>query len=459
MTSAMPGYVIAGSAILGIAGMAFGPHPVVGPIAAAIPLVATLALPRPFLIALLFIVFSFFRIHEVFPHLMPLRLPLLLALGTIVSLAWGLSFRTIRPHWDPIFLPFMIFFALATVGIIAASNPLNTFGYWKDTYVKIGIMVLALSWSIRSEVQIAWILRAILVCGILVASVTLFNKSAGIGLVEGTRVTIGRDIGSMLGDPNDLSLVLLFAVGSSLGVATTRGMPWPERIIGLATYVLLVLAIIATQSRGGLLGIAAVTGVFAAQKIKSKALLGVMGSIALIGLYAVAGISDRQSGGAHEEGIDESAMGRLHAWEAAFFMALHNPLTGIGMDNFLFNYFEYSSYWDGKPHSVHSTWFGVLGETGILGFSIFAWMMIAVFKAISGIYKDLNSDEYSSHHLRSASAGLYGGFVGFCVSGTFLTQGFTWPLYIILAITIGLRRVTLMRNRETPGDASTVAKN
>jgi len=435
---ALVGVVLCGSVGLVWLGV---PLPPIAPALAVLPLILIFAVPRVFLIALLFIVFSFFRMHEVFPQLMPLRLPFLLALGTIVSLFWGLAFQKLKPHWDPIYTPFIIFFILATIGIATASNPLNSFSYWKDTYVKIAVMVFALSWSIRSEKEIVWTQRAVILCGIAVALVTLYNKSAGIGLVEGTRVTIGRDIGSMLGDPNDLSLVLLFAVGSSLGAATTKGMPLGDRMLGIVAYILFIMAIIATQSRGGLLGIAAVTGVFAAQKIRSKLLLGLVGAIALIVLYSVAGISDRKSGGAHEEGIDESAMGRIHAWNAAFFMALHNPLTGVGVDNFLFNYFDYSNFWDGQNHAVHSTWFGVLGETGFLGFGMFMWMMVGIFRAIHGTRKKLLADPDSSVRLQAAAAGLYGGFVGFCVSGTFLTQGFTWPIYIILAITIGLRRV------------------
>ncbi len=439
------GIAFISSSVLAIAGFVVGPHPIVGLIAALAPLALMAVLPRPFLLALLFLLFSFFRLHEVFPQLMPLRLPLLLALGTIASLAWGLAFRRIEPFWDPLFTPFVIFFILTTLGIVTASNPMNSFGYWKDTYVKIAIMVFALSWSIRSEKDMRWILRAIVLCGIAVAIITLRNKAQGIGLVEGSRVTIGRDLGSMLGDPNDLSLVLLFAVGSSLGACTTKGVKLFDRALGLMAYVLLVLAVVATQSRGGLLGVAAVTGVFAAQKIRSKLLLGTIGIAALVALYAVAGISDRQSGGAHEEGIDESAMGRIHAWVAAMRMAVHNPFTGVGVDNFLFNYFDYSDFWDGQNHAVHSTWFGVLGETGLLGFIIFTWMMIGMFKTILSTKRTLWRDDETPPILKAASAGLLGGFVGFCVSGSFLTQGFTWPIYIILAVTIGLSRITAAR--------------
>jgi hypothetical protein len=44
------------------------------------------------------------------------------------------------------------------------------------------------------------------------------------------------------------------------------------------------------------------------------------------------------------------------------------------------------------------------------------------------------------HHPGIAQTGpaLLSGMVGFCTSGTFLTQGFTWPLYILMALTIAL---------------------
>lgn len=66
-------------------------------------------------------------------------------------------------------------------------------------------------------------MRTFVVAGCLVALVALYNKASGIGLVEGTRVTIGRELGSVLGDPNDLALVLLFPAGFSLSLLLNQG--------------------------------------------------------------------------------------------------------------------------------------------------------------------------------------------------------------------------------------------
>jgi hypothetical protein len=35
---------------------------------------------------------------------------------------------------------------------------------------------------------------------------------------------------------------------------------------------------------------------------------------------------------------------------------------------------------------------------------------------------------------------LVAGIAGFVVSGTFLTQGFTWPVYILLALAVAVGR-------------------
>ncbi|RED43787.1 O-antigen ligase family protein [Aestuariispira insulae] len=414
-----------------------------------LPLALIFTVRFPFFLGLMFILFSFFRLHEAFPALMPLKLPFLLAAGTLLSLTVNLALKNTTAYWDRLYLPFICLFILTTIGIFFSSNPAESGAFWKDTYIKIAIMVFALSWTIRTERQLAWAARAIALSGLVIALIAISNKMAGIGLVEGSRVTVGRDIGSMLGDPNDLSLVMLFGAAFAISLVSSRGTHWFDKLIGLTGYCAIFFAIIATQSRGGLLGVAAVTGVILSQKIKSKFLLGTVGLLALSLLFALAGIDDRQSGGAHEEGIDESAMGRIHAWNAAFIMALHNPFTGVGLNNFLNNYFDYSSHWDGKTHAVHSTWFGVMAETGLLGFAVFIWMVLALLRRLLTQKKFLAQQDVQNPTLVAVTTALIAGFTGFCVSGTFLTQGFIWPIYIILAMTIAMCRIAAKCNTKS----------
>jgi putative inorganic carbon (hco3(-)) transporter len=412
------------------------PHPLSAIAAGLVPLAAIVCLRRPFLLVLAFVLFSFFRLHEVFPALYPLHIPQLLALATLASLAWNLTVGTLRPVWCRELTAFAAFFGLVTAGLFFATNRGEALASWQGTYVKIAVMVVAIVWLARGERELKLVTRAVVVTGILVGGVALHNKLGGIGLVEGTRVTIGRDIGSILGDPNDLALVLLFPASFGLALLFTRAAGWPARFLGGVGFAVVLAAIVATQSRGGLLGIVAVAGVFAWRHVRSKSLLVAAGTIALVLLFAMAEVGDRSSGGALEEGIDESAMGRLHAWGAAVEMAMDNPLTGVGINNFLSNYFAYSSFWDGRNHAVHSTWFGVMAETGIIGFMAFAVMVVLVLR--SALWATTVLAPGRPRHAPEPYAmaqGVLAGLAGFMVSGTFLTMGFTWPLYILLALT------------------------
>jgi probable O-glycosylation ligase (exosortase A-associated) len=416
------------------------PHPALAAIA-FLPMLAVLALRIPFILCLAFISFSFFRIHEVFPQLYPLRIPQLLAVGTLGSLAVNLLLKRIDVFWTREMAVFSAFLGLVTIGALLATNRAAAMGSLTGTYIKIAAMVFAIAWLLQNERQYKGLIFTMVLSGIAVGIVALINKSSGIGLVEGTRVTIGRDIGSMLGDPNDLSLVLLFPASFAVAMMLTPGFNSLYRILGLIGFITVCAAVIATQSRGGLLGICAVCGIYAWHRFENKLLLITLGVAALGVLFVLAGVSDRASGGAHEEGIDESAMGRIYAWQAAMGMALHHPIIGVGINNFISNYFEYSPHWDGQNHAVHSTWFGVLAETGMLGLGLFITMITLIARISIKAMRQCSPNNRSHTYVPAVfacSQALQAGLAGFCISGTFLTMGFTWPVYILLSLAIAL---------------------
>ncbi len=417
------------------------PHPVALLSLALIPAGLVFVLKKPFVVCLIFILFSFFRLHEVFPQLDPIKIPLLSALASYFVLAWHIILtRKVEVYWRKEHTIFARFFGWVVIGLAFASHPPTAFGSFTNVYVKIGIMVLAISWLMSERWHFKLTHFLIICSGLAVGAVTLYNNANGIGMVEKTRVTIPN---TSLGDPNDLSLVLSFPMSYAIAFVVTRGTGKIRTVLGMVAFVVFISSIIATQSRGGLLATIAVMGIFGLRVIKSKLLLISIGSFGLVILIAAAGISDRKSGGAAEEGMDASAMGRIHAWEAAFNMALRNPMTGVGLSMFLDNYWNYATHSraEGKAHVTHSTWFQVMSEAGFVGFGLFLFLLYTVFISIRGsiILLDRNkgSPEYDPH-MTAITMGTYAGLVGFCVSGTFLSQGFLWPVYIITSISIAI---------------------
>ncbi len=420
----------------------FFPHPIVLLLIGLAPFALWGVVSFSFYVVLGFVIFSFFRIHEVFPVLEPFKLPQLLALGALFVIFLRLTIvQNLKPFWCTQFTFLMSFFLLITVALPFSANVSVAMNSWTGTYSKIILMTFVIAWMMRKESHFVSASRLYLIAGACVGIVALINKANGIGLVEGTRVTIGRDVGSLLGDPNDLALVLLYPMAFAISTFFERSLFKLERYLGLIVFCILFFALLATQSRGGLLGFIAVAGIFAYSKIKSKIVLISGSAIGLSILFIVAGISDRASGGAAEAGIDESAMGRLYAWEAAWNMALDNPVFGVGISNFYHNYFFYSTHWDGMNHAVHSTWFGVLAESGFLGLVLFVSLIVSTFWTS---WKMLKSPKLAtlSPGMRVAINAAPAGVVGFIISGTFLTQGFIWPIYLQVALVIALKRFT-----------------
>ncbi|WCE31970.1 O-antigen ligase family protein [Vibrio sp. SCSIO 43137] len=407
-----------------------------------LPLALLVVISQMFWLVLLFVTFSFFRIHEVIPQLYSLKIPLLLSAGALFALLWHIFISAkLKPYWHPSLSWLAGFWLLVIMGVVLASNRPIALEQFKNIYWKIIVMTLAITWVVSREQHLSLISRLMTAAGLIVGCTALYNSANGIGMVEGTRVTIGRDLGSMLGDPNDLALVLMFPLAFSLSITLTKGHSVLFRTIAAITSLVLFMAVIATQSRGGLLGVLSVGGIFTFKHIRSKALIMTLGAIAAAVLYAVAGISDRASGGAAEDGVDASAMGRLYAWQAAFRMAVDNPFSGVGLNNFYFNYYYYSSHWDGLNHAVHSTWFGVLAETGFLGLAVFVGFIASLIITARRTIALTARMAQCSHHITTIAYAVYAGLVGTVVSGTFLTQGFNWPIYILAALTISVAQI------------------
>lgn len=122
-------------------------------------------------------------------------------------------------------------------------------------------------------------------------------------------------------------------------------------------------------------------------------------------------------------------------------MALDNPIFGVGLNNFYFNYFFYSSHWDGLNHAVHSTWFGVLAETGFVGLIVFIGFCVSLIRTSRRTIAVLAKLTTPPPYLLATALATYSGLIGTIVSGTFLTQGFNWPIYILAGLTISASHI------------------
>ena len=91
----------------------------------------------------------------------------------------------------------------------------------------------------------------------------------------------------------------------------------------------------------------------------------------------------------------------------------------------------------------------MLAETGFIGFIVFIILITVVLRSILTSVRILEQKKAQNMIVNpgfyaSAQAVLLGLF-SFMVSGTFLTQAFTWPLYILIALTVAISRMVAMK--------------
>lgn len=416
------------------------PNPAVAFVIGIVPLAIVGVFRAPVLVVLLFVCFSFFRLHEAFPLLYQLKIPKMLSIAAISVLFWNIFIaETVKPYWRFEFTPLTVFIGLITLGVPLATNIPEAQNYYTQTYSKIVLMLFIVAWLLREEKDFLLGVRLILISGCSIAYVAIYNKLNGIGLVEETRVTIGRDMDSSLGDPNDLSSVLQFPLSFAVAFILTPRVGLLNRTLGLVGVVMLMWAILATQSRGALLGVMSVFGLYGWRYIKNKLLFIGGGGLAAMVLYVGAGVGGRKTAQSSDGGLDTSSQERLNAWTAAYRMAVAHPFFGVGLHNYYVNYFRYTPVWEGINHAVHSTWFGVLGESGFLGFIVFITLFVGLIRSAVKNLKtvDRHADTISPA-VSAATQGAVTGLVGTAVAGSFLTMGFSWPIYIAAAFVISI---------------------
>jgi probable O-glycosylation ligase (exosortase A-associated) len=223
-----------------------------------------------------------------------------------------------------------------------------------------------------------------------------------------------------------------------LVIISKRLLPKLAWIAGCA---LLIFGVVGTASRGASLGMAA-SLLFLVVKSRRKAIPLFAMLVVAIGLviYAPSQYFDRlETIQRYTE--DSSASGRIIAWKAAIKMAIDHPL-GVGAGNFNTAYGRKYRAADAPSMrwiSVHSIYFSVLGEYGVIG----------LIMILSILYLNYRDNVRSGHNNASGDAPdkdaiawplyLNMALIAYAVCGIFL-GGVGYPhLYILSALTVATR--------------------
>ena len=294
--------------------------------------------------------------------------------------------------------------------------------------VKMALVYFFIANCANTERRLRGLMWTIVIGGLIPAAGTLRNYLQG-NLVDGRASWLG-----IFANPNEVAYSLVILVPLAAFLAAGLGLLPRLALLGISTVY--IAAIFVTFSRGGLVGLGAVVGLYAWRKrsiwLQATLIALVAVALALGGKY--------WSRGEDFSGLegDVSFRQRLATSAAGLSMFADHPLLGVGLGCSVIAWPLYApnDLYSRGALVTHNTVIQPLGETGILGFIPFA-----MFVGFGVYYARKLALDASRWNMANLGAGLEIAVWGFVVCG--LSGGYvlTWFPYILLGMVSSARRI------------------
>ena len=378
------------------------------------------------LLAFLFLLYA--NLPIVMPRLDPLHIEKVVAVLALVALigeraSAGESMDFARPEgW--LLLGFLGATALSSVTALWPRYALDSV----SDLMKMAIVFFFIVNCATTERRLRGVMWTVVIGGLLPAAGTLHNYTQG-NIVEGRTAWVG-----IFANPNEVaySLVILLPLAAFLAA----GMGLIPRLALLGMALVFVAAILVTFSRGGLVGLVTVMGLYAWRK-RSIVLQGLMVALVLAGLV-LAGRYWSRGEGFQNLNQDNSFQERLATSQAGLAMFADHPLLGVGLGCSVIAWPLYApeGLYTRGALVTHNTFVQALGETGAIGFIPF--VMFVGF----GLYHARKlALEAPGTGMANLGAGIEIAIWGFVVCGMSGGYVLTWFPYILLGLGASARQI------------------
>jgi O-antigen ligase len=284
----------------------------------------------------------------------------------------------------------------------------------------------------NTERRLRGVMWIMVIGGLLPAAGTLRNFVQG-NLFEGRAAWVG-----IFANPNELaySLVILLPLAAFLAA----GMALVPRLALLGVALVYVAAILVTFSRGGLLGLVAVMGLYAWRK-RSILLQGLTVLLVVAGLVLASRFWSRGEGFTNLN-QDVTVRQRLATSQAGLAMFLDHPLVGVGLGCSVIAWPLYApeGLYTRGALVTHNTFVQALAETGAIGFIPF--VLFVGFGLYHARKVALDSAKTGLANLGAGTEIAVWGFVVCGLSGGYVL---TWFPYILLGLAASARQIQIRR--------------
>ena len=396
---------------------------------------------------LLFTAFVYFRPYELIPALAPLKSGAFwLALATLaIFIPTQLALEgtpTARPREVNLVLLLLL---AGLMSVPLAIEPAEAWGAWVE-FAKVVTMFIVMINVVRTELRLRAMFWIALLVSVVLSFSALNDYRAGRLNLNGTRIE-GVIEGGMFGNPNDMALHLVTMIPLVVGLwLIARGLA--KKAVYVAIAILMLLATIATLSRGGLLGLACASFLIAWKVGRRNRALVVIafvvaGAVFLVLLPPEFTLRLLSIFGGDADG--GSAVARQGLLFRSIYVTLLHPLLGVGMNNF-----HILSIHEQVSHNAYTQ---VSAEIGVPALIAYMMFMLSALKRLRQVERETFEDRARAR-VYYLAVGLQASMVAYMVSSFFASVAYLWYIYFLAGYALCLHRLYESKGSEAFGRAA-----
>ncbi|QGZ37809.1 putative O-glycosylation ligase (exosortase A-associated) [Pseudoduganella flava] len=348
----------------------------------------------------------------------------LIAATTLLSVLKSREKNTLA--MTPISVTLMFFVLWMNITTPFALFPHAAFDQWSKV-MKIMLMTFVVMMVVRKRDDVRKLIW------VLVISLGYYGVKGGIFTIRsGGNDRVWGPLGTFIGDNNALALALIMTIPLMYYLMQDLPKRWMRQLM-LASMALCALAALGSYSRGGVLAIVAMLAFMwkkSRHKLAGAALLTLLVPLAL--LFMPQQWSARMDT-ITEYHADQSAMGRLNAWEMAYNLA-KDRFFGGGYAMYEPMTFAMYAPNPADVHAAHSIYFQAMGEHGFIGLGLYLLLGFFTWRSAAWIVRH-SRGHADLQWAGSLAAMIQASLIGFAVGGAFLSLLY-WdvPYYLMAAI-------------------------
>lgn len=368
---------------------------------------------RPYWGLVLFIALLYMRPEESIPALQGMRFTLLVSVCTLVALYFQLFLSRTPLVQSPVNALILGFGAVAVVSTFGKGSLLAVV----TDFGKLVILVLLVLNLIRTPERYRTFVSAMMLFTSYLALFSIFLYFQG-GAMKYTG-TIDRSVATgIFSDPNDLAAAIIG--GLALALTRIATAPRGAKVFYFLLTMMMIWAILLTNSRGGLLALMAVVGGYFFTFSRHKIAASVAAVMVIVLFLAVA--PSRMTDFDNKE---ESANSRFWFWANGILVLKSNPITGVGYDNFApLN----------ENMVAHNSFVQCFAELGLAGY--FCWMGCIYYGFRPRRPKDEDAGEETDEREMRELLGARLALAGFLTACFWITRTFVPVTYLMISLPI-----------------------